>query len=76
MMTIHFNANLRPVVGERVGMLHWVADPAVSGFIIAYDLGGNQVLICNINVSFSLPISALKKALYLADGVKDQKAAP
>ena len=50
-MTIHFNADLRPVVGDRVGMLHWVADPAVSGFIIAYDLGGNQVLICNFDVS-------------------------
>ena len=34
MMTIHFNANLRPVVGKRVGMLHWVMDPVVSGFII------------------------------------------
>jgi hypothetical protein len=53
MMTIHFNADLRPVVGDRVGMLHWVMDPAVSGFIIAYDLGGNQVLICNFDVSSS-----------------------
>ena len=50
MMTIHFNADLRPVVGEGVGMLHWVMDPAVSGFVIAYDLGGTQVLICNIDV--------------------------
>ncbi|KAF2150954.1 3-propionate hydroxylase [Myriangium duriaei CBS 260.36] len=49
MMTIHFNADLRPVVGDRVGMLHWVMDPAVSGFIIAYDLSGNQVLICNFD---------------------------
>ncbi|KAL2285973.1 hypothetical protein FJTKL_07229 [Diaporthe vaccinii] len=31
MMTIHFNADLRPVVGKRVGMLHWIADPACSG---------------------------------------------
>lgn len=50
MMTIHFKADLRPVVGERVGMLHWVMDPEVSGFIIAYDLAGNQVLICNFDV--------------------------
>ncbi|OHF02124.1 FAD binding domain-containing protein [Colletotrichum orchidophilum] len=49
MMTIHFNANLRPVVGDRVGMLHWIADPACSGFIIAYDLDGNQVLISNFD---------------------------
>lgn len=51
MMTIHINANLHPVVKERVGMLHWVMDPEVSGFIIGYDLGGNQVLICNFDVS-------------------------
>ncbi|OLN87753.1 2,4-dichlorophenol 6-monooxygenase [Colletotrichum chlorophyti] len=49
MMTIHFNADLRPVVKERVGMLHWIVDPACSGFIIAYDLGGNQVLITNFD---------------------------
>ena len=50
-MTIHFNADLRPIVDKKVGMLHWVADPAVSGFIIAYDLAGNQVLICNFDAS-------------------------
>ncbi|KAL3490086.1 FAD binding domain-containing protein [Aspergillus germanicus] len=49
MMTIHFNADLRPVVGDRVGMLHWVMDPETSGFIIGYDLSGNQVLICNFD---------------------------
>ncbi|OJJ33796.1 hypothetical protein ASPWEDRAFT_69580 [Aspergillus wentii DTO 134E9] len=49
MMTIHINANLRPVVGQQVGMLHWVMDPEVSGFIIGYDLSGNQVLICNFD---------------------------
>ena len=51
MMTIHFNADLRQVVGEQVGMLHWIMDPEVSGFIIAYDLDRNQVLICNFDVS-------------------------
>lgn len=54
-MTIHFNADLRPVVGERVGMLHWITDPACSGFIIAYDLSGNQVLISNFD-SERLPL--------------------
>ncbi|KAJ5665650.1 uncharacterized protein N7477_008098 [Penicillium maclennaniae] len=49
MMTIHFNADLKPVIGDRVGMLHWVMDPLVSGFIIGYDLSGNQVLICNFD---------------------------
>ena len=50
MMTIHFNANLRSVVGDRVGMLHWIMDPSVSGFIIAYDLSGDAVLISNFDV--------------------------
>lgn len=54
MMTIHFNADLRPVVKENVGMLHWVMDPLVSGFIIGYDLSGNQVLICNFDVNLCL----------------------
>ena len=50
-MTIHFNADLRPIVGKRVGMLHWITDPAASGFLIGYDLSGNQVLISNFDVS-------------------------
>jgi hypothetical protein len=50
MMTIHINADLRPVLGTSgVGMLHWILDPAVSGFIIGYDLSSNQVLICNFD---------------------------
>lgn len=49
MMTVHFNADLRPVVKDRVGMLHWIMDPAASGFIIGYDLSGNQVLISNFD---------------------------
>lgn len=52
MMTIHFNANLRPIVGDRVGMLHWIMDPSAAGFIIAYDLSGNAVLISNFDVGF------------------------
>lgn len=61
-MTIHFNADLRPVVGKRVGMLHWIADPACSGFIIAYDLSGNQVLISNFD-SERLPLESWTEAI-------------
>ncbi|KAJ5745501.1 hypothetical protein N7520_010683 [Penicillium odoratum] len=49
MMTIHFNADLKPVIKDKVGMLHWIMDPLVSGFIIGYNLSGNQVLICNFD---------------------------
>ncbi|PYI03079.1 hypothetical protein BO78DRAFT_375874 [Aspergillus sclerotiicarbonarius CBS 121057] len=62
MMTIHINANLHPVVEERVGMLHWVMDPEVSGFIIGYNLGGNQVLICNFD-SEKHPVDTWDEAL-------------
>ncbi|OQD92693.1 hypothetical protein PENSOL_c038G09024 [Penicillium solitum] len=50
MMTIHFNANLRPVVGDRVGMLYWIMDPIAAGFIIGYDLDGTQVHISQVEV--------------------------
>lgn len=52
MMTIHINADLRPVLKDRVGMLHWIMDPDVAGFVIGYDLAGNQVLICNFDVCY------------------------
>ena len=50
MMTIHFSANLRPVVGDRVGMLYWIMDPVAAGFIIGYDLDGIQVHISQVDV--------------------------
>ncbi len=53
MMTIHFNADLRSVANDRPGMLHWIMDPEVAGFIIAYDMDNNQVLICNFDVRAS-----------------------
>ncbi|OJK02205.1 hypothetical protein ASPACDRAFT_1854192 [Aspergillus aculeatus ATCC 16872] len=62
MMTIHINANLYPIVQDRVGMLHWVMDPEVSGFIIGYDLGGNQVLICNFD-SQKYPVESWNESL-------------
>ncbi|RMJ23968.1 FAD binding domain-containing protein [Aspergillus sp. HF37] len=49
MMTIHFSANLRPVVGDRVGMLYWIMDPAAAGFIIGYDLSGTLVHISEVD---------------------------
>ncbi|KAL4930287.1 FAD binding domain-containing protein [Aspergillus undulatus] len=62
MMTIHFNADLRPVIGDRVGMLHWIMDPETSGFIIGYDLSGNLVLICNFD-SKKHPVESWNEAL-------------
>ncbi|KAH7165134.1 3-propionate hydroxylase [Fusarium sp. MPI-SDFR-AT-0072] len=62
MMTIHFSANLREVVGDRVGMLHWLFDPLASGFIIAYKLEGNAVLITNFD-SDKYPVEAWNEQL-------------
>ncbi|KAF5966558.1 3-propionate hydroxylase [Fusarium bulbicola] len=62
MMTIHFSANLREVVGDRVGMLHWLFDPLASGFIIAYNLDGNAVLITNFDTDM-YPIEAWNEQL-------------
>lgn len=50
MMTIHFSANLRPIVEDRVGMLYWIMDPVAAGFIIGYDLSGNQVHISEVDI--------------------------
>jgi hypothetical protein len=66
MMTIHFNADLRPVVGDRVGMLHWVMDPETSGFIIGYDLSVNQVLIWNFDVGDILSDDGVVLTCFLA----------
>jgi hypothetical protein len=50
-MSLHFSANLYPVVKERTAMLYWIMDPAVLGVVIAYDLSGNQVLLHQYDVS-------------------------
>ncbi|PVH79348.1 3-propionate hydroxylase [Cadophora sp. DSE1049] len=68
MMTIHFNANIREVVGNQVGMLHWIMDPEVSGFIIGYDLDGNQVLICNFDAIESWDEAHCRNVLTAAIG--------
>lgn len=51
MMTIHFQADLRPVVRDRVGMLFWIMDPIAAGFIIGYDLDGTQVHISQVDLN-------------------------
>ena len=37
-ITIHFEADLSPLVGTRPAVLYWVLDPAARGTFIAYDL--------------------------------------
>ncbi|HVR53915.1 MAG TPA: FAD-dependent monooxygenase [Pseudorhodoferax sp.] len=37
-ITIHFEADLTPLVGQRPAVLYWVLDPAARGTFIAYDM--------------------------------------
>lgn len=37
-VTIHFEADLRPIVRDRPAILYWILDPAVAGTFIAYDI--------------------------------------
>jgi 2,4-dichlorophenol 6-monooxygenase len=42
-VAIHFLADLRPYVAERLGVLHFVMDPAAGGTFIAHDLDHESV---------------------------------
>lgn len=37
-ITIHFEADLSPLVGARPAVLYWILDPAARGAFIAYDM--------------------------------------
>ncbi|WP_218511086.1 MULTISPECIES: FAD-dependent monooxygenase [unclassified Variovorax] len=36
-ITIHFEADLRPIIGDREGVLYWILGPDAPGTFIAYD---------------------------------------
>jgi len=42
---IHFEANLRSLLGDHPGVLHWVADPACSGAFVAHDIDRDWVFM-------------------------------
>lgn len=42
---IHFEADLRPVVGDRPAMLYFLVGPDAGGVLIAYDIGRTWVLM-------------------------------
>ena len=44
-VAIHFLANLRPYIAERLGVLHFVMDPTASGTFIAHDLDREWVFM-------------------------------
>ena len=44
-VAIHFLANLRPYVADRLGVLHFVMDPAAAGTFIVHDLDRESVFM-------------------------------
>src|SRR5262249_16809706 len=42
---IHFEADLRPLLRERPGVLYFIADPSAPATLIAYDLASTYVLM-------------------------------
>ncbi len=44
-ITIHFEANLRGVVGDRPGILYWIMQPPHAGVLIAYDIDRNWCML-------------------------------
>jgi 2,4-dichlorophenol 6-monooxygenase len=44
-MMIHFEANLRALVGARPGVLYWTTDPAASGAFVAHDIDSTWVFM-------------------------------
>ncbi len=44
-MTIHFEANLRSILGEQLGILYFLFGPGLNGTLIAYDVEKTWVLM-------------------------------
>lgn len=44
-LMIHFEANLRSIVGEHPGVLYWVSDPSCSGTFVAHDIDREWVFM-------------------------------
>ena len=50
-IAIHFNANLRPIIEERLGVLHFVMDPATNGVFIAHDVDREWVFMVGFDAT-------------------------
>lgn len=50
-IAIHFNANLRPIIEDRLGVLHFVLDPAANGVFIAHDVDHEWVFMVGFDAT-------------------------
>jgi 2,4-dichlorophenol 6-monooxygenase len=48
-VAVHFGADLREMVGDRLGVLHFVLDPAVSGVFVAHDIDREWVFMTSFD---------------------------
>ncbi len=56
-MMIHFEADLRPLVADRPGILYFLFEPDAQGALIAYDHGKTWVLMHGFDPSTASPES-------------------
>ncbi|HBM87553.1 MAG: FAD-dependent monooxygenase [Parvibaculaceae bacterium] len=56
-MMIHFEADLRPLVADRPGILYFLFEPEAQGALIAYDHGKTWVLMHGFDPSTASPDS-------------------
>ncbi len=44
-ITVHFHADLSPLIGDKTGILHWTMAPSATATLISYDDSQNWVLM-------------------------------
>ena len=54
-IAIHFNADLREMIADRLGVLHFVMDPAVSGVFLAHDIDHEWVFMVSYDPEDETP---------------------
>lgn len=54
-IAIHFNADLRATVADRLGVLHFVMDPAVTGVFLAHDIDREWVFMLSYDPEDETP---------------------
>ncbi|NNL67058.1 MAG: FAD-binding monooxygenase, partial [Myxococcales bacterium] len=70
---IHFAANLRPLLGDRLGALYWIFDPASRGAFVAHDLDAEWVYMLpwNDDEAPDPDEAACAEAVYRALGTRE-----
>ncbi len=54
-IAIHFRADLRAMVADRLGVLHFVMDPAITGVFVAHDVDSEWVFMVSYDPTEESP---------------------